>query len=108
MNLDVFNEYREIDLEIIKSIKEDKEDEALFEKREEVIEKILSLSLEKSEIKKLYIEKKLDILDKELECVLKEKMSSVKVEIKEIANKKQANLGYATANRSNNLFSKRV
>ncbi|MBN1057654.1 flagellar protein FliT [Clostridium botulinum] len=108
MNLDVFNEYREIDLEIIKLIKEDKEDETLFEKREEVIEKILSLSLEKSEIKKLYIEKKLDILDKELECVLKEKMSSVKSEIKEIANKKQANLGYATANRGNNFFSKRV
>ncbi|MCS6104148.1 flagellar protein FliT [Clostridium botulinum] len=108
MNLDVFNEYKEIDLEIIKSIKEDKEDEALFEKREELIKKILSLSLENGEIKKLYIEKKLDILDKELECVLKEKMSSVKAEIKEITNKKQANLGYATANRGNNFFSKRV
>ncbi|NFO04377.1 flagellar protein FliT [Clostridium botulinum] len=108
MNLDVFNEYKEINLKIIKSIKEDKEDEALFEKRGKLIKKILSLSLEKGEIKKIYIEKKLDILDKELEYVLQEKMSYVKSEIKEIANKKQANLGYATANRGSNFFSKRV
>ncbi|KAI3350324.1 flagellar protein FliT [Clostridium botulinum] len=108
MNLDVFNEYKEINLEIIKSIKEDKENEALFEKREEVIEKIFCLNLEKSQIKKIYIEKKLDILDKELECVLKDKMLSVKEEIRKISSKKQANLGYATANRGSNFFSKRV
>ncbi|NFN92750.1 flagellar protein FliT [Clostridium botulinum] len=108
MDIDIFNEYKEINLQIINSIKEDKEDGALLEKREEVIQKILSLNLEKSEIKKIYIEKKLDILDKELECELKEKMLSIKEEIKSISSKRQANLGYATANRGENFFSKRV
>lgn len=106
--MDIFEEYREITLEIINSIKNDKEDISLFEKREEAIKKILSLELDKSEMKKIYIEQKLDILDKELGNVLKEKMSSVKEEIQEITAKKQANLGYANVNRSSNLFSKRV
>ncbi len=40
MNIDIFNEYKEIDLQIIESIKEDREDETLFEKREEAIKNI--------------------------------------------------------------------
>ncbi|WP_252234646.1 flagellar protein FliT [Clostridium sp. ZS1] len=106
--MDIFNEYKKVNLEIIKSIKEDKEDISLFEKRDDAIKNILALDLEKSEIKKIYMEQKLDILDKKLKNVLKEKMSSVKKEIQEIAAKKQANLGYANVNRSSNLFSKRV
>ncbi|NFS27802.1 MULTISPECIES: flagellar protein FliT [Clostridium] len=106
--MDIFNEYKKVNLEIIKSIKEDKEDIYLFEKRDDAIKNILALDLEKSEIKKMYMEQKLDILDKELKNVLKEKMSSVKKEIQEIVAKKQANLGYANVNRRSNLFSKRV
>ncbi|WP_252224756.1 MULTISPECIES: flagellar protein FliT [unclassified Clostridium] len=108
MNIDIFNEYREITLEIINSIKNDKEDISLFEKRDNAIKKILALDLDKSEIKKIYSKEKLDVLDKELENILKEKMSSVKEEIQEIAAKKQANLGYANVNRGSNFFSKRV
>ncbi|MDR5586534.1 MULTISPECIES: flagellar protein FliT [Clostridium] len=108
MNIDIFNEYREITLEIINSIKNDKEDISLFEKRDNAIKKILALDLDKSEIKKIYSKEKLDVLDKELENILKEKMLSVKEEIQEIAVKKQANLGYANVNRGSNFFSKRV
>ncbi|NFA41678.1 flagellar protein FliT [Clostridium botulinum] len=108
MNIDIFNEYKEIDLQIIESIKEDREDETLFEKREEAIKNIVSLDLDKTEIKRIYLEQGLYDLDKKLECAIVEKISSVKAEIKEIANKKQANLGYATANRGSNFFSKRV
>lgn len=32
MDIDIFNEYKEINLQIINSIKEDKEDISLFEK----------------------------------------------------------------------------
>ncbi|AOR22907.1 hypothetical protein [Clostridium taeniosporum] len=106
--MDIFNDYKEINLEIINSIKEDKEDISLLEKREEIIKKIFSLKLEKSEIKKIYKEKGLDILDKELEDVLKEKMLSVKEEIKQISKQKQANLGYVNANRSGNFFSTKI
>lgn len=105
MDRDIFNEYKEINLKIINSIKEDKEDITLFEKREEIIKKIISLSLEKSEIKRIYSENKLDILDKELEETLKEKMLSVKKEIIRISNQKQANLRYVNANRGSNFFS---
>ncbi|NFO13105.1 flagellar protein FliT [Clostridium botulinum] len=108
MDIELFNEYREVNLKIIKSIKEDREEVDLFEKREEIIQKMFSVNLDKSEMKKIYIEKKLDILDKELERVLKDKMSSVKEEMKNISSKRQANLGYATANRGSNFFSKRV
>ncbi|NFF81668.1 flagellar protein FliT [Clostridium botulinum] len=106
--MDIFNDYKDINLEIIKSIKEDREDISLFEKREEAIKGILSLNLDKSKIKEIYKEKELDILDKELENTLREKMSSVKEEIQGIVSKKQANLGYANANRGSNFFSKRV
>ncbi|WP_315077703.1 flagellar protein FliT [uncultured Clostridium sp.] len=108
MNIDIFNQYKEINLQIINSIKEDREDETLFEKREEAIKNILSLDLDKTEIKRIYLEQGLYDLDKELEFILKEKMLCVKDEIKKITAKKQANLGYATSNRSSNLFSKRV
>ncbi|GAA0077568.1 hypothetical protein UT300005_19460 [Clostridium sp. CTA-5] len=108
MDLNIFNEYKEINIEILNSIKEDREDIVLFEKREEIIKKIISLNLEKNEIKKIYKENKLDILDKELEETLKEKMLSVKKEIKKISNQKQANLRYANSNRITNFFSTRT
>ncbi|MBW6408580.1 flagellar protein FliT [Clostridium weizhouense] len=108
MDLSIFNEYKEINLEIIKSIKENKEEISLFEKREEIIEKIFSLNSDRDEIRKIYKEKELDILDKELEDALREKMFSVKEEIKKIVIHKQANLGYVNASRKVNLFSKRI
>ena len=108
MSMDIFNEYKEINIEILNSIKEDREDITLFEKREEIIKKILSLNLEKSEIKKIYKENKLDILDKELEETLRNKMLSVKKELKKMSNQKQANLIYANTNRITNFFSTRT
>ncbi|MBN1067057.1 flagellar protein FliT [Clostridium botulinum] len=107
MDIDIFNEYKEINLQIINSIKEDKEDISLFEKRDDALKKILALDLDKGEIKRIYIEE-INILDRELEIILKDKMSSVKTEIQQIASKKQANLGYANINRGSNFFSKRV
>lgn len=107
MDIDIFNEYKEINLQIINSIKEDKEDISLFEKRDDALKKILALDLDKGEIKRIYIEE-INILDRELEIILKDKMSSVKTEIQQIASKKQANLGYANVNRGSNFFSKRV
>lgn len=104
----IFDEYRQINLKIIDTIKNDKEDIKLLEQREIVIKNIFSLNLDKDKIKKIYIEEKLDELDKELECILKNKMLSVKQEIKQLTVKKQANLGYATANRNNNFFSTRI
>lgn len=105
---DIFNQYREINLKIIELVKEDKSAITLFEKREEIIKNIFSLNLEKSEINKIYIEKGLKILDKELENILIEKMLLVKDEIKKITIQKQANLRYVNANRTNNFFSKIV
>ena len=107
MDIDIFNEYKEINLQIINSIKEDKEDISLFEKRDDALKKILALDLDKGEIRRIYIEE-INILDKELEIILKDKMSSIKTEIQQIASKKQANLGYANINRGSNFFSKRV
>lgn len=106
--INIFQEYKEINLSIIKSIRENNEDLYLFEKREKIIEKIFSLGIDKTEIKKIYLQQKLDVLDKELEDIIREKIIWVKAEIKQINAKKQANLGYASVNRVNNFFSKRV
>ncbi|BBK75628.1 flagellar protein FliT [Clostridium butyricum] len=108
MENEIFDEYRQINLKIIDSIKNDKEDIKLLEQREIIIKKIFFLNLDKDKIKKIYVEKKIDDLDKELECVLKNKMLSVKQEIKQLTAKKKANLGYATANRTNSFFSTRI
>lgn len=63
----------------------------------------MALDLDKGEIRRIYIEE-INILDRELESILKDKMSSVKTEIQQIASKKQANLGYANINRGSNFF----
>lgn len=106
--IEKFNRYRDINLHIINSIKENRENLNLFKEREEAINEILSLDLDKVKIKRIYLDEGLDMLDRELEYILKEKMVSIKAEIRQVKDRKQANLRYATANRSSSFFSKRV
>ncbi|SFC60685.1 flagellar protein FliT [Clostridium uliginosum] len=108
MNFNVFNEYKEINLKIINLIKEDKEDVALLEKREETIKKFIFLDMEKSKFRKIYEDMGLRELDRELENALKEKMISVKNDIKKLKAGKEANKGYININRNLNFFSTKI
>lgn len=105
---EIFEQYKEIDLKIIKSLKEDREDVKLFDERGDVIKRIVSSNIDKSELSKIYEDMKLKELDNGIEEVLKEKMDSVKRNIKKIAIGKDAAKGYAATNRSGNFFGTKV
>lgn len=104
MLIDILNEYKEINLQIINSIKNDKEDIELLNQREKIIQKILLMNPEKDEIKKLYIDMGLKELDIELEKTLKEQMDLVKGNIKKLAKGIAASKSYASVNRARSCY----
>lgn len=105
---EIFEHYKEIDLKIIESLKQDKEDVKLFDERGDVIKTIVSSNIDKSELAKIYEDMRLKELDKEIEEVLKEKMNSVKKSIKKLAIGKDAVKGYAAINRSGNFYGTKI
>lgn len=105
---EIFKQYKEIDLKILSSLKENKEDVKLLEERGEIIKRIISSNVDKSEVKKIHEDMKLKDLDKEIEKNLKEKMQEVKKDIKKLATGKAATRSYAAANRSSNFFGTKI
>lgn len=108
MYTEIFTQYKNIDLNIIKSLKDDKEDITLLDDREYIIKKIVSLKLDKDTFLKYYKDMELDNLDVEIENLLKEKLQNVQQEIRKLKMAGQANKGYAASNRQENFFSKKV
>jgi uncharacterized protein YktB (UPF0637 family) len=104
----IWDEYKSVTLNIIKSIEEDKEDIQLFDSREKVIENLLNSNFSKEELKLSYKEEKIDELDKKLEYVLKNKMQDVKEEIKKVKVSHQANKLYSNINSNKYFFSTKV
>lgn len=104
----IWDEYKSVTLNIIKSIEEDKEDIQLFDSREKVIENLLNSNFSKEELKLSYKEEKIDELDKKLEYVLKNKMQDVKEEIKKVKISHQANKLYSNINSNKYFFSTKV
>jgi hypothetical protein len=105
---DIFEKYKDIDLKILESIEQDKENIELLESREKIINEMLSLDIEKDEIKMKYEELGLDKLDEEIGQSLKDKMNLVKRQIKKIKIAKKANRGYASAQRGQSVFSQKI
>lgn len=105
---EIFNEYKEINLKIIKTLKENKEDVELMNERGRIVNKIVAFNMDKSEVKKIYENMNLEKLDKEIELILKEKMQDVKNDIKKLAIGKAATRSYAAANRNGNFFGTKV
>ena len=108
MNMDIFNKYKEIDLKIINSIKNDTEDIKMLQEREHIIKEMLNMDVSKEEMKNVYDEMGLGELDKQLEEMLRQKMTSVKNQMNNIAKNRAANKGYASVNRRTNFFSTNV
>lgn len=105
---DIFEQYKEMNFKIIKSIKEDKEDVKLIEEREKIIKQIIDSNLDKNEVLRIYKDMNLEELDKELEKILKDKMEIVKISIKKLAAGKAVTKSYAAVNRSGNFFGTKV
>ena len=108
MNIDIFNQYKEINIQIIESIREDKEEIKLFDKREQIVNEILSINASREEVKRTYEEMELNVLDKEIDRILKEKMKNVKHRIASLAKSKAAHKSYNQVNRCGSFFYKDV
>lgn len=105
---DILNRYKQINIQIIESIRKDREEIKLFDKREQIVKEILCMNKSKKEIKATYEKMGLKELDKEVEEILKEKMNNVKVKITNLAKSKAAHKSYNQANRSGSFFYKDV
>ena len=104
----IWDEYKKLTLNIIRSIEEDKEDIQLFDNREMIIENLLNSNFSKEELKLSYEDEKIEELDKKLEYVLKNKMQDVKEEIKKVKVSHQANKLYSNINSNKYFFSTKV
>ena len=69
--MDISEKYRMINLEILKAIESDKENVDLLDKRQLIIDEILSSEKSKEEFKAVYISSGLKGLDEELEKKLR-------------------------------------
>lgn len=106
--MNISEKYRMVNLEILKAIENDKENVDLLDKRQVIVDEILSSEKTKEEFKAIYISSGLKELDEELEKKLKDKFQKVKVDIKKLALRKEANKSYSAATRSPNLFSRNI
>lgn len=103
---DIFKAYEKIDIEIIQSIKEDKENIELFDKRQSIIDEMLNTNIEKKVLLKLYENSGLKELDDILKKELERKIHVVKKEMQNNNDRKKLVTGYTAINRMSGFFSK--
>lgn len=106
--VDIFQKYKEIDLEILESIQYDRENIALLESREAIINEILLSNMDKKQFKMKYEQYGLSQLDNKIGQKIKEKLDLVKAQIEKTKIAKEANKGYASSQRLTNVFSEKV
>ena len=104
----ILNQYKEISIQIIESVRSDREEIELFDKRQEIINKILNINNSNEEIKKMYEEMELGLLDKEIEIIINEKMNNIKIKMANFAKSKLAYQSYIKVNRNKSFFYKDV
>lgn len=104
-----FIELKKITNEIITKLEKEEDIQGLLDKREAIVNDIISLPGDRDDKKKIYEELRISDDEKKLMNLLKVHSESVKEEIKNIQNRKRAYTNYSYANNGiNNLFSKRV
>ncbi|MBO3446333.1 flagellar protein FliT [Clostridium sp. CCUG 7971] len=105
--IEIVKLYEKISLEIIECINKSELDkvDSLLNKRQEILES----EINKSELKKILIDKKILDIDKKIYNLLSENIDKVKEEIKEHKVSKQANNNYSYFNKEKlNIFNKKV
>lgn len=108
MITDIFERYGEVTKEIVVSIKEDKDSDGLMEKRDSILKELQNSNYTSEEKLLLYKSKGLDVLDKELENLVKDEMLKVKNHIKATQSRKLAHTTYNSNMVNNNMFTKKV
>lgn len=106
---DKFIELKKITNDIITKVEKEENVQELLDKRENILNEIISSPEDKSVKEKIYNELNISDDEKKLMKLLELQSESVKKEIKNIQKRKKAYSNYSYANNGiNNLFSRRV
>ena len=101
--------YKNITEAIIVNIKNDLDVEEFMKKREEILKNLIEDSnFKKEEIKNIYLELKLDDLDRDLKEEISKAIDIKKEEIKNIKNQQNANKAYGRNINTINFFNKKI
>lgn len=101
--------YKNITEVIIVNIKNDLDVDKYMKQREEILKELLQDSkLNKEEIKNIYLELKLDDLDKILKDEINKAIEKNKEELRKIKNQKNANKAYVKNINTINFLNKKI
>ena len=106
---DYLLQYKELTEAIIVNIKNDLDAEKLMNERGKVLRELLeNKTLNKEDVKNIYIELKLDKLDKLLKEEINKAREKTKEELRKIAQRKNANRAYGKSINTINNFNKKI
>lgn len=106
---DCLLQYKGITQAIIVNIKNDLDAEKLMNKREEVLKELLENEiLNKEDIKNIYLDLKLDKLDKLLKEEINKAREKIKEELRKMSQRKNANVAYGKNINTINNFNKKI
>ncbi|NRT79375.1 hypothetical protein [Clostridium beijerinckii] len=111
MNLEeLFQEYKDISLNIIKILEDDlvEQLDSEFEKRNKILEEIARRNENKNVIRRLYEVYDLFKIDEEMQLKLQKSMNDVKSELVKIKKRKEANKSYNNINARSVYLSKKI
>ncbi|NSB12951.1 hypothetical protein [Clostridium beijerinckii] len=111
MNLEeLFKEYKDISLNIIKVLEDDIVEQlgSEFEKRNKILEEIARRNENKDVIRQLYEVYDLFRIDEEMQLKLQKSMNDVKSELVKIKKRKEANKSYNNINARSVYLSKKI
>lgn len=102
-------QYKKLTEAIIVNIKNHLDTEELMNKRGEILKSLLeNENLDKAEIKNIYINLKLEYLDKLLKEEIYKSMKQTKMDINNLKKRKNSNIAYGKSINTINNFNKKV
>lgn len=105
----ILERYKKITEEIITNLKNDIDINNLMDEREEIIKELFEdEKINKDYIKDVYLSMGLRNLDEKLKLTIKEEQSKVKVELRSLHEKKNANNIYGKNINTINIFNKKI
>lgn len=105
---EIFKRYAQITNEVILFLQEDKEVDELMKEREGILKELGNSKYTSNEKLKCYKALGLDVLDKSLDNIIKNKIVYAKQEIKNTQNRRVAFTSYTSNDGQRNLFAKKV
>ena len=109
MNLEEYlNNYKELTLSMMERVKIDGSIQYLVEKREYILEQIKSGIFSDEEVKSMGKKLNLDVLEKELDLLVKQEIVDTKKQIQKLKRAHSANMQYASIGYIPSSFNKKM